>query len=148
MSGTPLLEKPVRNSVIVVDVLDLSSIFTEALKRVKDTQPGITAINATHKWGIVATNRGIFALCDEGVGPNQPVTAEKPLVIDLYADYVIDGQRRIGLQPLLRANLTDKDLADLPVKERVNLADFIRRFGHRLEDNFEIWNAALTGASR
>lgn len=149
MSQSPLLERPVRKSVVIVSVLDMSSLMADALKRLQETKPNAVAVKPISTWGIVATPRGIYALCDEGVGPNKPVTEENPLEVALYGEYQNEnGSKSIDLVPVFNAKLRDKELVEFPVVDRVNLSDFIRSFGRRLEENFSIWNSVLSKASR
>lgn len=136
-----------RISIVNVKVIDLSKYMKEALDFfLKSLEPNAkkpVALRSVGKWAICETQKGTFALCAAGVGPDKPITASDKLVLDLWADY--EGGA-LSLFPVLQIGLNIKDLKSCPVVETVKLSDFIQRFGNRLEDNFDIWNQTLTFA--
>jgi hypothetical protein len=70
-----------------------------------------------------------YAICSEGVG--WEVTEDRPLIVDTFA----------GGYALSLSEVTDR-------AERgtdVDLADFVRTFGARLESNFFQWSYRLSG---
>ena len=52
-------------------------------------------------------------------------------------------EKKVQIFPTVWAVLSLKDVEDLPVVEEVNLKDFIRAFGGRLESNFKAWDEKL-----
>ena len=84
--------------------------------------------------GYVETPVGIYVLDDEGCGHLNPVSDEDA-VIDF--DYFIDKENYISIMPSGYFGLKVKELIDLPVKKEVLLHDFVRKFGSRLERNYE-----------
>jgi len=79
-----------------------------------------------------------------------PVSAEHPVTIEIHTEY--DNENGTGrgfeLLPAFRLEYDDKYIANFPVKEKVNLAKFIRKFGNRLESNFETCQKYLSQALR
>lgn len=133
-----------RESNVVVKVLDLSKLEQEAfdyLKR-KNIEESYTRCESRFNWGIVETSNGLYALCDEGVGPGKPITEEHPLFLEFHGK----SDQSFSLFPIVGSSVNDKELKELPVKEEKNLANFIRTFGSRLETNFNEWNSTLENA--
>lgn len=84
----------------------------------------------------------LYVLNTEGVG--WVVTDEDPLQLDLYKK----TEGRISIFPSLRATLTPAEVRELVTDTEVDLADHVRRFGARLEDNFWLWFRRLSAASK
>jgi hypothetical protein len=81
---------------------------------------------------VVRTANGLATICTEGVGWNE--TEDGLLGIEIWAGY-------INQYPDVPAHLVLDNLA----KDTVELADFIRVFGDRLENNFGLWRRAIDG---
>ena len=109
-------------------------------------------------WGYVPLPDGtIYLLCEEGVGyPSRSEEGqEKPLTFDVHARWdrtseLTDEERAKGqtrwsgsMFPLAQLCLSAEEIKALPVSEEVNLADFIRGFGGRLENNYHLNRAAI-----
>jgi hypothetical protein len=92
--------------------------------------------------GYVQTERGLFALNTEGVGPAGPITAKSPLEVKFYAE----GEGWSPAVPTGAIVLDDKELLAFPVDKRVPLERFIRQFSNRLEMNFGDWYLQLKQA--
>ena len=75
---------------------------------------------------VVVTEKGLATLCTEGVGWNADAEGKVPINISwgMSQGYI---------------DIPVEDLAGLVSDEMVDLADFIRVFGDRLENNFYIW---------
>ena len=56
-----------------------------------------------------------------------------------------DGKKCGSTMPVMYWHVTDPAVIKALPSEEVNLADFIRSFGSRLERNFCEWNQALGG---
>ena|ERR1035437_9974053 len=139
--------KPRTPTTVMVKVIDISGYLATALERFNQKEgEKASAMTTSYKWGYVETPKGIFGLCNEGVGDNLPITADNPLEIGLHAEYMKDGSGHMELFPSLSMRLRDTELKALPVLEEVNLAKFIRTFGGRLESNYTDWRKALEKA--
>lgn len=128
-----------RPTLVMVRILDLSSLEKAAFQRLpKSKYPKATRCRADEV-GIVETARGIYALDSDGVGQSAPISASNKCRIDLWAEWSNGGHSLATMT----ADLDADDLLRLPFKKTVNLADFIKSFGARLETNYEAWRKAL-----
>lgn len=132
---------------VVVKVLDFSELETQAAEKFAEAHPEHKNVTAKihHKWAYVETPSGTYVVCDEGVMNVKPVSKEHPVVLDVCVEY--DGEsggRAFPMFPAYTMNLTDEFIPEIPVSGEVNLADFIRSFGSRLESNYYECNEALT----
>lgn len=130
-----------RTSTVMVKKLDMTEQLALATDRWNSTrakEDHLVALVPYNDVGIVETSEGLFAFLEEGVGSDKPVTDENPFELVLY------GKSETGLSiiPVCSCDVNAEDLRQFPYEE-VNLAHFIRRFGHRLECNFNEWNRAL-----
>lgn len=75
---------------------------------------------------VVVTEKGLATLCTEGVGWNADAEGKVPINISwgMSMGYI---------------DIPIEDLEGLVSDEKIDLADFIRVFGDRLENNFYIW---------
>jgi hypothetical protein len=124
---------------ITVKVLDLAEITSTALEYARentDIKEGSTC-RPDHQWGIVETPKGVFALCAEGVGSKHPVSEKNPLEISFY---FACGK---SFEILPRLSMKLKDFGEIPIEKEINLAEFIRSFGTRLEHNYKVWKHIL-----
>jgi hypothetical protein len=98
------------------------------------------------KHGIVTTPDGdVYALNTEGVGPNHPITNEQPLDVDVFIEgYEDDTSEFLSMFPACLSKVGVDELRNYATGEPVNLADFVRTFGSRLDDNYESWRRLLT----
>lgn len=139
-----------RESNVVVEVLDLSDVKSRALTYANDRLD-----DGDELWDKVSTYGGdygrafdsdgnMFVLNTEGVGGSKPVSKEHPVFIEFHASRETDEGTVGTMLPVATAEMRDTDFADTPVVKEVNLADFIRSFGARLESNFDSWNRVLT----
>jgi hypothetical protein len=130
-----------RPTTIEVNLIDVTGLEEQALTAVpQDRFPGATHIRAG--WtplGFVRTERGVYALNNEGVGPCDPISDDNPFVVDLYAERREGKRVNCWAYPAVEAKLTVQDLESLATGERLNLADFVRAFGARLDSNYERW---------
>jgi len=147
-------------TAVEVVPLDLSEIEADALawlrdRAAADQKHGVkaempTAVRAGFKpWGIVETPRGLYALCNEGVGPDHPVTDEQKCQIDLYVDGIESdgsGTQALSIFPACSVSLGPDRLRELATGEPHNLSEHIRSFGGRLHANYEGWRRRLESA--
>ena len=134
-------------TAITIKVLDMSGVEAEALKWLKDKgdkHNDVTLVKTRGKYGYIETPLGIFVLDTEGVGSSLPISEENPLEVELYSRSIAsDGGKTFSLGAIAVDKMNEQEVRDLPIKEEVNLADFIRQFGHRLESNYRTWKAFL-----
>jgi hypothetical protein len=93
---------------------------------------GDTDASPTYSYALAKGKAGDVLICSEGVGYYFQ-DGEAPLSVT-----VMDGNTMSWLD----VTATLDELEELPAAE-VDLADFIRVFGARLENNFHIWQHEL-----
>lgn len=125
-----------RQSDVMVEVIDETTMCenaTNGLRKIDKDFPADASLKFYYGYGIVRTPKGTFLLDSEGTGNSESLES-------------VNGEIHFGrtdenlAMPFCHINITGKDIGELPIKEKVNLADFIRSFGHRLESNFHSWN--------
>jgi hypothetical protein len=138
MSRTP--------TTIEVTVLDLASIEAEMTvayrqDRQEMYEPEQPTVQVAHDEAVVDTPAGLFILDTEGVGMG-PLGDDEKIEFNGYAHTM----RATSLFPVIEGSLTVAEVRALATGERVNLADFVRTFGHRLDSNYHILVRAITEA--
>ena len=127
---------------IMVRVLDISKLVEGATRHVQ--KKGEWDQAETHfQHGMVLTSKGMFMLLNEGVGSRTPISKEHPYRIEFWGRKEHKGAILVSGFPVTAIELTDAELLEVPVKKTVNLAEFIRVFGHRLDENYEEWRRFL-----
>lgn len=137
---------------VTVKVLDLSDLEAEALEWQKERNPDCTKVNIYGgDWAVAEKDGHLFAICTEGVGFE--VTEEEPLTLEFHGNYVARDEEtgeikpnvtKFDVMPFGSYDLIPQDLLDYPVAEEKDLADYVRTFGARLEDNFWLWFKELS----
>ena len=84
---------------------------------------------------IVNTPKGLATICNEGVGWFK----------DENNKYVVTGY--MGYSDVVY-RITEDELLSLLSSEQVDLAEFIRSFGSRLEVNFDLWYEQVKDVSQ
>lgn len=129
-------------SGITVEVLDKAYISGAAMESLK--QKGQTKKLKSHgEVGIVRTKKGIFVLDNEGIHDRHPMSKTNRWPIDLYA-YRDDDGMSMDMIPLMVINIGPDELKHIPIKETKPLEEFVRKFGARLEANYELCREHLT----
>lgn len=137
-----------RTRGVMIQTLDLTPIYEKIAEKIREFKPDVTAVKNTYKWALATDRFGRRLLvCDEGVywgiGTNaevRPAGAYGPAPFDIYDATDRrneEGHLLMSIMPLAEVNLSLEDVEPL-VSGEVDLADFIRTFGDRLEQNF--WN--------
>jgi hypothetical protein len=127
-----------RQSNIEVEVIDGEKIFAELRDRLTEL-PKTAKFRFWAGAGIVRTPNGTFLVDTEGCGSSLPIE-ESPAELEVTrADIMLAGAPWV-------IKITKEDLDTLPTCGKINLAVFIRTFGPRLENNFNMWNKFLTKA--
>ena len=137
-------------TTIMVTTLDLSSLNAEAFAAIpKDGEYKEATGCRCREHGIVQTKRGLYALDTEGIGPSEPISAKNTLPIEFWAEAKSsEGYTKGWVFPAVSISLDDADLNKLATNKTVNLADFIRGFGARLNRNYEEWRRELEAAQK
>lgn len=124
---------------VTVQVLDLEDMKDQAVQFRKETEP--ECVNASvygGEWAVAQTKSGdLMVLCTEGVA--YFVTDDDPMEFEFHGQYKDEEDSsvtRFDMFPFASTTLTAEELVLYPTKEEVDLADFVRRFGDRLENNF------------
>ena len=135
-------------TTVEVSIIDLSQAEAEVLalaQKAGKEHEGypVTECEAGFKpHGFVETPTGLYALSSEGVGSG-PITKEKPYEIGFYPGGKTDKGKWGSSFPGYEGKLGPGDLRKLATGEKVNLAEFIRSFGARLERNYDMWRKTL-----
>lgn len=148
-----------------MQVLDMSALEADALEFRQKTHPD--CYEARIYGGKIAMKKSVnghlYTVCTEGVGPDGGVSNDDPLFIEFHGSYhvreeskfddllgrnvpgeIISGSHTFDFMPFASCTLTPEELRSFPVAEEVDLADFIRSFGARLEGNFWAWFKVLS----
>jgi hypothetical protein len=147
---------------IKVTVLDLSLFEAQGLEYLRahaqtDRDLGKEGVQMPAEvrtgegWGVVEIGDDLYALCTEGVGPDTPVTDEKPLVLDLFVrryENDSESERFISMFPAATVKLKPENLREAMTEQQVPLDEYIRSFGARLESNYEQWRMTLEAADK
>lgn len=150
---------------VMIQVLDLSALAADALEFRQKTHPDCYEARIYGgKFALGKAKTGhLWAICTEGVG--YIVSKEDPMEIQFHGSYhvrkestmedllgrnvpgEIDPSRHtMDFMPFGSVLLTVDELKAYPILEEVDLADHVRSFGNRLEDNFWGMHQALTHA--
>jgi len=141
-----------RKRGVAVHLVDMGPLEQEATdwvkaKRLDLIDKGLNRLKVGFSpWGIFEDADGVTILvCNEGVGYH--VLEEEPPHIGLYAEYNQDPEvKTISMFPLFGAPVTREYVWGNLTGERADLADHIRSFGARLEENFrDLYRLAMDG---
>lgn len=141
---------------ILVTPLDLSAQGEEARvwlnkHREIDGKPMVIEVDV-EKFGIVETPNGeIYALGTEGVGPDSPISDDNPLSVSVWIRKTEADPAKaefISMFPSAQFKLGPDEVRNLATGEPVNLADWVRTFGSRLDGNYEGWRKLLVQATK
>jgi hypothetical protein len=95
-------------------------------------------------------NGDLYIIDDEGVGNDDPMRPGEKNVISLniYATdkKLDDGISNVSIFPFGQFSLSYEEVVSLETED-VMLHDHIRKFGHRLECNYELWREKLEGVA-
>jgi hypothetical protein len=135
-----------RKTGVMVEVMDLThhiSMAKAQLQDAEDSGSGRKVIDVSHRhpWGRVVVGNDVYVLCSEGVGSNQPIDdGEYAFEVEYWGRLLTDEDREVlEIYPRIKHTFTEQEVKHMPIKEEVPLEQFIRRFGQRLETNFEMW---------
>jgi hypothetical protein len=146
-----------RTRGITIQTLDLTPIYEQIAEKIREFKPDVDAVKSSYNWALATDRHGRRLLvCDEGVywgiGTNadvRPAGAFGPAPFDIYDATERrneEGNLLMSIMPLAEVNLALEDVEPL-VSGEVDLADFIRTFGARLEQNFWNLHEEITGGN-
>lgn len=127
---------------IVVQALDLTDFKNDGAEWLRQQHPekaiGLTEVSLRHEpWGYIDTASGYFIISNEGIILAEPLESEPAAYMEFYGEYERDGKRTSDMFPFAAADVPVDQLLSKPkVGEPVNLAEFVRTFGARLESNY------------
>lgn len=148
---------------VILQVPDLSELIGQALSYRQKTHPDCYEAKIYGgKYALGKAHTGhLWAICTEGVG--YVVSKEEPMEFQFHGSYYMreesleddllgrnvpgpikKGSHTFDVMPFGSVTLSVDDLKGYPILEEVDLADHVRSFGNRLEDNFWGMHEALT----
>jgi len=133
--------EPRAHGVVTLTLLDLDALSTQALEAWRRERPDTNYIRMEPGFAPYAATEHdgtLYVICNEGVG--WEVTDTNPLPLDLYGR----AEHSFSMAPNMRATLSPDEVRSLMTGDTVDLADHVRRFGDRLEVNFETWLGRLS----
>ena len=131
---------------IMVTPLDLSALQQGAVdfanKDVDESQGEVKKCVGARcdTYGVVIIGDDLYPICTEGVGYKTPVGDDDDTMLELefWGRYKTPGQdgESCGIFPFCSQKLNAEEVRGLATGEPVNLAEWIRTFGSRLESNY------------
>ncbi len=124
-------------SNIKVRPLNVTSLLGAGKVAIQKFEKKRTVVKAAihGRLALFVTATGLYVLSEEGVLNCEPITDAKKYKIDFYGDYD-DGS--FDLLPAVQAEVAPAALIACATLPDERLEDFIRRFGARLEENYEL----------
>lgn len=131
--------QPSKHTVILFDPNKDASV-AEALKAEQKRDPKVVGIKAVGEFGLVETPKGVFFLDSDGVGEENAVTT---VPVEFYRHFKeADGSTSFEPIPFATARFSVQECKALKVGEKP-LHLFIKKFGFRLEANYNMWETFL-----
>lgn len=139
---------PTHIMVNVIDFDSLEAAATDQLNRqaerfgIKLEEGETVKANIAHTWGFVETEHGMYVLCNEGVGPDDPL---QEFEFEVHYEILNPNStaKTFSMFPVSSVKQTPEQLRARATGERVELSEFIRTFGARLDQNFAVWRRVL-----
>jgi hypothetical protein len=122
-----------------VTLLDLTKQMAAALAKYQEAHPDsdVTKAESEKGWALATAPDGTdYLVCEEGVGYPLHDT-------DNTFDVWFSSEHSFQMLPAMTLTLTADEVKALATGEVVDLADHVRVFGGRLEDNFWLWHSTL-----
>jgi hypothetical protein len=127
---------PTNVEVTVLDVTTVNEAMTDAY-----SDPDTTVEVSFGPYGFVETPKGVFVLNNEGIGTG-PLDDDEVYEFDGYAHTA----NSFGIMPVMTAKVPVFALVKMATDRKVNLAEFVRTFGARLDNNYEDNRRAIEAA--
>lgn len=144
MSKTKREQSSIDVNVVDMDIVEENMMdkhgdkIIDKLNSEHDSEVVGIRINTTV--GFVGINDNIYALTNEGVGLEEPITDDNKFTVDIYPEF--EGNS-VSMIPSMQLQWNDEDFEKLPIEKTEKLHDFIREFGNRLEQNYQSWKTLL-----
>lgn len=123
---------------VTLTLLDLTQVIEDANTWwTSEHQDGSWVEVGYAPYAAAEHNGDLYVVSNEGVG--WKITDTSHLILDLYRK----SPNGFGILPAMEASLTPDEVRACMTGEDIDLADLIRVFGRRLEDNFNTWFATL-----
>jgi hypothetical protein len=147
-----------RKRGVTVKTLDMTPLYERIAEGVRDKiKPDVTAVTTPYNWALATDRYGrSYLVCDEGVywpiGNDDEVRPSGTFgptdfdVFDATERYSASGNRTMSIMALATVKLSLSDVEPL-VSGEDDLADFVRTFGARLEQNFWNLREEITGGN-
>jgi hypothetical protein len=121
---------------VTLTLLDLDSLIEQG----QELTQGRDEISLGHApYAAAEVDGRLYVVCVEGVG--WQVDENTPLSVPIHAS----SPGHVSMMPRWVAELSEREVRERMTGQPVDLADLIRTFGGRLEDNFRIWHRTLGG---
>lgn len=124
---------------ITLRLLDFSAFTAE----ITAAQTEYDTLKIDYQYAVGTDSQGrTWAICSEGVGSE--VTDKGGLIVDWRGERKTETGYSFSMFPTARYEFDLADVAERTTEETVDLADFVRAFGARLEQNFWLWFETLS----
>lgn len=129
----------------VVEVVDLTKPIEEVTAYLQKQKPDANIVGAETlgDFGLVNTEEGWYFINSEGVMSRDPLADNEDGVAYTLPFYSINGDGAMSFMPAVEAHLSLEKILELPTSKHVPIAEYIRKFGSRLEANYHICTQAL-----
>ena len=131
---------------VTLRLLDTSAVLALAAAEADRRSPGeadVTVRLSDDPYAVAEHDGKTYVICVEGVG--WEVKEDAPLVLPVY----VAKAGHIAILPSFDVEMPLVEVQALAaVGEEVDLADHVRRFGHRLESNMTMWWNVLGGPAK
>jgi hypothetical protein len=125
---------------ITLRVLDFDA-FTA---KITGEQSEYDALKIDYTYALATRGSATYGICTEGVGSEVPLDNDgNGLVVDWRGENKTETGYSFSMFPVARYSFDLDDLAEFETGTTVDLADFVRTFGGRLESNFWAWYRLL-----
>lgn len=140
-----------RESIVEVTLIDTEAFLKDVFEQLKEAgklegkNEGVTKLSLYRSdMGYVETSEGIFLITNEAccaAGSEDPLTEKgNRQQLDLY----FHKGGSMSIIPSWFLHIDREFVLELPTKGKANFGEWVRHFGHRLENNFHNWNNFLT----
>lgn len=135
-----------RKRGIVLHRLDWDALSKAAVRHLTAAFPEAEWVKARPEWEYViaeTTDGETYVICSEGVG--WKVTYSEPFTMYVAPSWR-EGRKTVGgMTAETPVFLYLNEVRKMISTDTVDLADFVREFGSRLENNFWLWHGTLDG---
>jgi hypothetical protein len=136
-----------RQRGVMLRKMDRDALIAAAVSHLSVSHPDVQWVTVNPEWDYVSgrdADGNLYVICTEGVG--WEVAHAKPFIMWVSPSWVDPNGETLGAN--WGANtpvyLHPDEVERLTTDEEVDIADFIREFGSRLEGNFALWHRTFT----